>query len=567
MKRKLKDMAIIFHRLLSRKPLKDIGTELDGNTYKRSLGMFDLVFVGVGGIIGAGIFVLTGKAARVNAGPAVVISYIIAGFVSTLASLCYAELASSLPVSGSAYSFTYATLGEIIAWIIGWDLMLEYLVGSATVAVGWSAYLSIVQEVINKLSGSRYVFDPRYTNAPLIWLESTDVYPWNPNETPGTSNFFVNKVHDLYTGELVTPIINVPAFVIVLACTCLLMLGIKESVTVNNVVVSIKLAVVIIVIFSGIAFVKPENYSPFIPENTGTRGHYGMSGIFVGAVSVFFAYIGFDSVTTVAQESMHPQRDLPIGIIGSLTVCTILYIAVSVILTGMVKYTEIDESAAVGAAFTNAGYLGLAFFIDIGALAGLTSVLFSCMIGQPRIFQSMAADGLLPAVFGKIHPTRGTPYVATLTTGFVCATLAALLPVDLLGNMTSIGTLFAFFLVSISVMVLRTTEPNLPRLFRIPGPNWFGGYLIPGLSASCSLALMAQSTVMSILRIFIWMAIGLLVYTSYGYRHSHLGKRMKTDPYILNCITSAIVDEALLECPEKSSKSQVEVRDVHVELI
>lgn len=451
-------MQRIAHRLVARKPLSEIARDSEESGYKRTLGVWDLLSIGVGGIIGAGIFVLTGKAAAQNAGPGVVISYVIAGTISTLASLCYAELASSLPVSGSAYSFSYATLGELLAWVIGWDLMLEYLVGGATVAVGWSAYLGILQDVINKLTGGSWVFDSQFVNAPFIWLEQGDKIPWNHNLTTDAAGFWMNQVQNS-AGNLVTPIINLPALLIVVACTSILMVGIKESVNVNNLMVIIKLLVVLLVIFSGIAFIHPENYVPFIPENEG-KGKFGLSGVFEASVSVFFAYIGFDSVTTVAQESKNPQKDLPIGIIGSLMVCTVLYISVSAVITGMVKYTDIDLAAPVGAAFSTVGLPLLALIIDIGAIAGLTSVLLNLMIGQPRIFQSMANDGLFPSAFSRIHPKTGTPYVATLTSGITCAVLASLLPVDLLGNLTSVGTLFAFFLVSISVIVLRITDPG-----------------------------------------------------------------------------------------------------------
>jgi len=512
----------VIKRLGARKPLKEIESDADVSGYKKSLGVWDLLSIGVGGIIGAGIFVLMGKAAKNNAGPGVVISFIIAGFVSLLASLCYAELASTLPVSGSAYSFSYASLGELVAWIIGWDLMLEYLVGSATVAVGWSAYLCVLQEAINDITGWTYVFDPRFTNAPVIWLESTDMYPWNSESVPH-AGFYVNQVPDEF-GNFITPVANVPALLMVLFCTSLLVFGIKESVMVNNLIVCVKLLIVIIVIFSGIHYINPENYTPFIPQNTGKWGEYGVSGVVVAAVSVFFAFIGFDSVTTVAQESKNPKRDLPIGIIGSLLISTILYIAVSVILTGMVKYTDIDSSAGIGAAFIMVGNSHLANLISLGAIAGLTSVLLNGMIGQPRIFQAMAADGLLPSAFQKLHPNFGTPYLATLFSGVICAALAAVLPVDVLGNLTSVGTLFAFFLVSLSVPVLRFTDPELPRAFQIPGPNWLGGYFIPGLSALCSITLIFQSTYFSIARIFVWMGIGLIIYGFFGYHNSRVGK-------------------------------------------
>ncbi|KAJ3258248.1 Calcium-transporting ATPase 10, plasma membrane-type [Boothiomyces macroporosus] len=359
------------------------------------------IYRAVSNIVGAGIFVLTGKAAKENAGPGIVFSFIIAGVVSSLSSLCYAELASTLPVSGSAYSYTYASLGEIIAWIIGWDLMLEYLVGAAT-----------------------------------------------------------------------------------------------------------------------------ANYDPLVPPNTGTRGEYGASGVLEAAVSVFFAYIGFDAVTTASQEAVNPQRDLPIGIIGSLSVCTLLYISVCMVLTGMQNYKAIDVNAPVAGAVRQYGYPVLTIFTEVGAVAGLTSVLLTSLLGQPRIFQAMSLDGLFPPVFARIHPTRKTPYAATLTSSLICATLASLLPVDLLGNLTSVGTLFAFFLVSISVMVLRITSPDLKRHFVIPGGKFVGGFVIPGLSATFTLFLISQAAVSSLLRIIIWLAVGLVIYFGYGYHHSVIGNKI-----------------------------------------
>ncbi|KAI8912621.1 amino acid/polyamine transporter I, partial [Gorgonomyces haynaldii] len=488
-------MPTILQRLVARKPIKDIQSDAHGADYKRELNWWDLVSIGVGGIIGAGIFVLTGRAARENAGPGIVISYVIAGVVSALASLCYAELASSLPVSGSAYSFSYATMGELVGWIIGWDLMLEYLVGGATVAVGWAAYLEVSDGVFT-----------------------------GQNATVG--GFYLNCVnYPSGSDTFVTPILNLPALIISGLCTALLIFGIKETAQVNNFMVVTKLLVVLIVIFAGIKFVNPANYTPFIPPNAGVPAKFGISGVMTGAVSVFFAYIGFDSVSTVAQESKNPQRDLPIGIIGSLVVCTALYIAVSLIITGMVPYQQIDPSHAVAEAFSQNGLPGLALLIGIGALTGLTSVLLNLMIGQPRIFQTMANDGLFPSTFAKISK-RGTPYTSTMTTGVICAVLSALLPVDVLGNLTSIGTLFAFAVVSLSTLVLRVTNPDLERKFKIPGPQWFGGYFIPLLSFVASVGLMTQSTVASVLRIFIWMGIGLVVYFAYGYRNSKLGKQL-----------------------------------------
>ncbi|EGF80449.1 hypothetical protein BATDEDRAFT_35118 [Batrachochytrium dendrobatidis JAM81] len=507
-------MSHFFKRIAARKPLDAVQAELHASEYKRALTAFDLTMLGVGGIIGAGIFVLTGKAARENAGPGIIISFIISGIVCSLACLCYAELGSTLPVSGSAYSFTYAALGEVLAWIVGWDLMLEYLVGAATVAVGWGVYLDIF---IAGLVGKQRIFDPRYSNAPFVWHEE--------NHTPGkAAGFYMNHLTCLDGSDCI-PYFNIPAFAIVIALTIMLCYGVRESTRVNNILVSVKMIVCAVFVFAGIKFINPANYVPFVPPEQG-HGRYGVSGIFQGSVAVFFAYIGFDAVTTTAQEAANPQRDLPIGIIGSLAICTVFYVAVSAVLTGMVNYSTIDLSAPVGQALIDVGMPVLAVIVSFGVICGLTSVMLVLMIGQPRILYAISLDGLLPAIFSRMSKSNGTPYFATIVSGAFCALLAGLLPVDLLGNLTSVGTLSAFFLVSVSTLVLRITEPDLPRKFEIPGGFWFGGIFIPFLSAFFSIALFSQAAVSSISRVFIWMAVGLLVYLCYGYRSSKLGKQI-----------------------------------------
>ncbi|KAJ3319964.1 Cationic amino acid transporter-1 [Boothiomyces sp. JEL0866] len=519
-------MSLILKRLFAKKDPSLIESDTKNSEYKKTLTAWDLVCLGIGNIVGAGIFVLTGKAARENAGPGIVFSFIIAGVVSSFSSLCYAELASTLPVSGSAYSYTYATLGEIIAWIIGWDLMLEYLVGAATVAVGWSGYfVFLVQDIAN----NENLFDQRFINAPFVWLEDGQTLPWNETAHAISAGFYSNQVKCPWDGnQLCNAVINVIT-VIILVCMSILMFGVRESAIFNNTMVAVKLVIILTFIFFGIKFINPANYNPMVPPNTGVRGEYGTSGVLEAAVSVFFAYIGFDAVTTASQEAINPQRDLPIGIIGSLSVCTLLYISVCLVLTGMQNYKLIDINAPVAGAVRQYGYPVLTIFTEVGAVAGLTSVLLTSLLGQPRIFQAMSIDGLFPPFFAQIHPTRKTPYAATLTSSLICAALASLLPVDLLGNLTSVGTLFAFFLVSISVIVLRVTNPNLKRGFLIPGGKLVGGFVIPGLSATATLFLISQAAVSSIWRIIIWLAVGLVLYFGYGYHHSVIGNKISKE--------------------------------------
>ncbi|KAJ1340496.1 hypothetical protein BSLG_004882 [Batrachochytrium salamandrivorans] len=468
-------MSYIFKRLCARKPTADIAAELNASEYKHPLTAFDLTMLGVGAIIGAGIFVLTGKAARENAGPAIMLSFVISGFVCAFACLCYAELGSTLPVSGSAYSFTYAALGEVLAWIVGWDLMLEYMVSGATVASSWSAYLDIF---IAGLVGRERIFDPRYANAPFVWLETGDV--------PGKDAGFYMNVVTCLDGSECQAYFNIPAFVIVIALTILLCYGMRESSTVNNILVAIKMGVCVVFILAGIKFIDPANYSPFIPPRT---------------------------------------RSWPLWCKWCLP-SIVFYVSVSAVLTGMVHYTRLDLAAPVGQALIDVGLPALAVVISFGVVCGLISVLLTSLIGQPRIFYSMAYDGLLPPFFARMDPKTGTPYTATIVSGVLCAFLSGLLPVDLLGNITSVGTLAAFFLVSVSTLVLRITEPDLPRAFRIPGGFWIGGMLIPSLSAIFSAALFSQASITSVSRVFIWMGLGLIIYVCYGYHHSVIGRQM-----------------------------------------
>ena len=489
--------------IFATKPIEQIKEEQlggsgEGAGLQRVLGPGHLVMLGVGAVIGTGIFVLTGQAAAANAGPAIVISMVIAGLVSVLAALCYSEFAASVPVAGSAYTYAYATLGEFVAWIIGWDLILEYALGAATVAVGWSGNL------ITLLGQLGLSFPPLLSAA------------------PGT-------LVPVAGGDPVTAVFNLPAVLITAAVTALLIFGVSESARVNSVIVVVKIAVVLIVIGAGAMFIDSANWHPFIPPNTGTFGEYGWSGILRGAGVIFFAYIGFDAVSTSAQEARNPQRDMPRGILGSLAICTVLYVLVSGVMVGLVPYKAMlnqpaplviaIQAAAERAAGTSwEGTMALIkILVTVGALAGLSSVMVVMMLAQPRIFLSMSKDGLMPPWAGRIHPRFHTPHISTLVTGAVVALAAGLTPIATLGNLVSIGTLLAFVIVSIGIIVLRRTRPDLPRPFRVP---WVP--VLPLLSAAVSLVLMLGLPWATWQRLIIWMAIGVGLYFAYGYRKSRL---------------------------------------------
>jgi len=473
--------------LFIRKTLKQIDVEATSNAYglKRHLGLLNLTLLGIGSVIGAGIFVLTGTAAQMHAGPAIVLSFILSAFGCLLAGLCYAEFAAMIPLSGSAYTYSYATMGEFIAWIIGWDLVLEYLFSTATVAVGWSGYL-------------------------LSFLADFGIYlPASLAQSP--FDYDLSGWHS--TGAL----INFPAVCIVVVLTALLVIGIKETVKFNNITVIIKIVVVLLFIGFGISHINPGNWVPFIPKNTGIWGQYGWSGILTGSGVIFFAYIGFDAVSTTSQEAINPKRDLPLSILFSLLICTILYVGVSFVLTGIVNYKDLNVAAPIALAIDRSGQ-GLKWLspiIKVGTLAGLSSVILVTLLGQTRIFFSMAHDGLLWKSFAKIHSKFKTPHYSTMITGFFTAIMAGLFPIGLLGELVSIGTLLAFMIVCIGILIMRKTEPDAPRPFKTP---WVP--FVPMLGAFICLIQMLALPGDTWLRLIIWMAIGFVIYFTYGRKHS-----------------------------------------------
>jgi len=482
--------------LFATKPVSHYQEEAASKHLVRALGIPQLIAFGIGGIIGTGIFVLTGIAAAQHAGPAIVISFIIAGLGCMFAGLCYSEFAAMVPVCGSAYAYSYATLGELLAWFVGWNLVLEYMVACSTVSVGWSAYfIKLLQDFhINFVPHSLAV-------APLI---------------PAGSGFNVQN-----SGAF----LNVPALFIVAVATALCYKGIKESAIVNSIIVAIKVSIVLAVIVFGAFYVDPHLWHPFLPKNTGEYGHYGWSGIWQAAAIIFFAYIGFDGVSTVAQEAKNPARGMPLGMLGSLGICTVLYILMSTVLTGLRPYAQLDSAAPVADALQIHPHLAwLRIWVDIGALFGLTSVIITMIIPQARIWLTMSQDGLLPKLFGAVHPRFRTPHVSTLIAGFFAAVLGGLLPVDLLAELVSIGTLTAFIVVCIGVVVLRYTRPDLHRPFRVPA---VGLVAVLGIGLCGYMAYSLPNATWW--RLLWWSVIGFAIYAFYGYHHSRLRRRTEAE--------------------------------------
>ena len=466
---------------------------------KRTLGPVNLIMLGIGAIIGAGIFVLTGIAAALHAGPGVAISFIVAATACGLAGLCYAEMASTVPVAGSAYTYSYATMGELAAWIIGWDLVLEYAMGAATVGVGWSGYF------VSFLDYFGIHLPTVLTSAPLRWCNEADV----ANAAAACSQVGWNRTGSFF---------NLPAVLIVLLASTILVIGIRESARANNIMVILKLAVVVLFIIFGLQYVNADNWKPFIPPNTGTFGEFGWSGVFRGAGLIFFAYIGFDVVSTAAQESRNPQKDMPIGILGSLVICTLLYVLVALVLTGLVKYDQLNVAHPVALAVERISQLSwLRPFITLGAILGLASVVLVMLLGQSRVFYAMSRDGLLGPWAGKVHPKFRTPYLATIYVGIIVAFITGTFPIQILGELVNIGTLLAFVLVCLGVMVLRKKRPDLDRPFRTPLVP-----LVPILGVLACLGLMATLPGDTWIRLLVWLLIGFVIYFGYSRKHSVL---------------------------------------------
>jgi APA family basic amino acid/polyamine antiporter len=477
--------------LFARKPLNLLIQEADDSEkgLKKTLTARGLIALGIGAIIGAGLFSITGGAAANNAGPAVTLSFIIAGIGCAFAGLCYAEFASMIPIAGSAYTYSYATMGEFIAWIIGWDLVLEYAVGAATVAISWSRYLVKFFANLGIELPAQLVMSP-FDSATLA------------------------------DGSVISGVVNLPAIFIVVIVSLILARGIKESTTFTTAIVLLKLVVVFAFIILGWKYMNPANHTPYIIENTGTFGEYGWSGIVRAAAIVFFAYIGFDAVSTAAQETINPKRNMPIGILGSLAICTVLYILFAHVMTGLANYTEFkgqDGIAPVAVAISHTPFVWLKQGVIVAILAGYSSVILVLLLGQSRVFFSMSRDGLIPKIFSDVHPKFHTPFKSNMLFALFVSLFAAFVPGRVVGEMTSIGTLFAFILVCIGVMVMRVKMPNAPRAFRTPLVP-----LVPILGIATCLFMMVFLPLDTWIRLFVWLAIGMVIYFGYSKNRSHI---------------------------------------------
>lgn len=493
------------------KSIADLRADADvvnEHSLRKELSAFNLITLGIGAIIGAGIFVLTGQAAALHAGPAVPISMILVGIACSFAALCYAEMASAVPVAGSAYTYVYATMGELVAWIIGWDLVLEYAAGAATVGVGWSGHL------VSLLNQFGLHLPERLTNSPTAWCTS--------------ANVDAGVQYCAHEGlNLTGAIVNAPAVFIVALVSTILVIGIKESAKFNNFIVILKLSVILLIIFVGLGTIDTANWTPFIPANTGVWGTYGVSGILRGAGLVFFAYIGFDAVSTAAQEARNPQRDMPRGILGSLAICTLLYVVVSFVLVGMIHYTELNVAAPMAVAMKHVGAPEWTrILVDVGAVLGLATVVLVMLLGQSRVFYSMSRDGLIGKFVGKVHPKFGTPYISTIMTGIAVGIATGVLPLQLLGELVNIGTLLAFVLVCGGVIILRKTRPDLERPFRTP---WVP--FVPIMGILCCFGLMLTLPGDTWLRLAVWLGIGFLIYFGYSRHHSILQKKLRSKEF------------------------------------